>query len=362
MTTQNQPLNTEDDVRASVKQYYGDELSQSCDLKTSACATSAAPTARLAALIDNLHDETRARYFGCGLIAPEALSGAQTLDLGCGAGRDVYVLSQLVGESGRVVGVDMTAKQLEVAERRREWHREKFGHAVSNVAFLEGYLERLDELDLPKAGFDVVISNCVINLATDKPAVFAAVRRLLKPGGEFYFADIYADKPLSEAARRDPVLYGECLGGALVWSEFVRLAKEAGFAEPRIAAAAPIAPMSDDIAAAVGDVAFVSVTVRLFAADAARDAAPAALTYTGGADAVDAETDDCFAFDLQHRFEKDAPQVVSGATAALIQSSRFGQFFDVAAATGQSTSPAAEAIDPFTVAAASAAGPSGCCG
>ncbi len=340
-----------ENLRLAVQDYYGETLSVSEDLKTSACATSAAPPPRLARLIDNLHEETRSRYFGCGLIAPEALAGASALDLGCGAGRDVYVLSQLVGENGRVVGVDMTEKQLEVAERRRDWHRARFGYAKSNVSFHRGYLEDLGAIGLEPASFDVVVSNCVVNLATDKRAVLEGVQRLLRPGGEFYFADVYADRPLPDAARRDPALYGECLGGALVWSDFPALAEAAGFAPPRLVAAAPIGHYSDEIRAAVGETRFVSASVRLFAAPDRAEAAKgaAAATYLGGADAVDAESDDRFDFDLATRFERGAAQRVDAATAALLRTSRFGRFFAFAAAADAAESGAAAPLDPFAV-------------
>jgi ubiquinone/menaquinone biosynthesis C-methylase UbiE len=87
-------------------------------------------------------------YYGCGLIAPEALKGARVLDLGCGAGRDVYALSQMVGEEGFVVGVDMTDEQLDVARSYQDHHRQAFGYRASNVAFQKGYIENLEDLPL----------------------------------------------------------------------------------------------------------------------------------------------------------------------------------------------------------------------
>ena len=138
-------------------------------------------------------------------------------------------LAQLVGASGAVVGVDMTPEQLAVARRQQPFHAEQFG--FNNVRFLEGQIERLEALELEPASFDVIVSNCVLNLSTDKPAVLRGVQRLLKPGGEFYFSDVYADRRLPDPVRRHPVLYGECLGGALYWNDFLRLARAAGFAD-----------------------------------------------------------------------------------------------------------------------------------
>ena len=134
--------------------------------------------------LSNIHDEVLAKYYGCGLVTPVALEGARILDLGSGSGRDVYALAQLVGAKGEVVGIDMTAEQLAVARAHVEWHRQKFGFKKSNVQFLDGYIEKLGALGLKPASFDIIVSNCVINLSTDKLAVLKGAYDLLKPGGE----------------------------------------------------------------------------------------------------------------------------------------------------------------------------------
>ncbi|PHS69825.1 MAG: methyltransferase type 11, partial [Alcanivorax sp.] len=114
-------------MRDDVQDYYGKRLSGSGDLQTNACCDQTPPD-YLKPLLARLHDEVLSRYYGCGLVAPAALRGARILDLGCGSGRDVYLLSALVGEQGSVVGVDMTGEQLEVARRHQDFHRDQFGH------------------------------------------------------------------------------------------------------------------------------------------------------------------------------------------------------------------------------------------
>uniref|UniRef100_UPI003F69B655 methyltransferase domain-containing protein n=1 Tax=Porticoccus sp. TaxID=2024853 RepID=UPI003F69B655 len=223
-----------------------------------------APPDWLKPVLGSIHDEVLSRYYGCGLVVPPLLEGARILDLGCGSGRDVYALSALVGESGFVLGVDMTAEQLEVAQRHRDYHRQQFGYAQSNVEFRQGYLEQLADLDLPDNSVDIVVSNCVLNLCTDKEAVLEQVHRLLKPGGEFYFSDIYADRRLPTALQNDPVLYGECLAGALYWNDFVTLAKTAGFADPRLVEDRPITIDNGAIANRVAPARFHAATYRLF--------------------------------------------------------------------------------------------------
>lgn len=246
-----------------VQEYYGQTLKHSDDLQTNACCDQAPPD-WLKPVLGSIHDEVLSRYYGCGLVVPPLLEGARLLDLGCGSGRDVYALSALVGETGFVLGVDMTAEQLEVAERHQDYHRQQFGYAQSNVEFRQGYLERLADLDLPDNSFDIVVSNCVLNLCTDKIAVLEQVHRLLKPGGEFYFSDIYADRRLPIALQSDSVLYGECLAGALYWNDFISLAKSSGFADPRLVEDRPITIDNDAIVHKVAPARFYSATYRLF--------------------------------------------------------------------------------------------------
>ncbi len=245
-----------------VQNYYGQQLQSSSDLKTSACCDINVIPESLKTLLANIHPEVLSRYYGCGLVCPPLLEGCKVLDLGSGSGRDVYALAQLVGPTGSVIGVDMTPEQLAVAAQHRDYHAQRFGYA--NVHFLHGFIERLDELNLEPGSFDVIVSNCVINLALDKDAVLRSVHRLLKPGGEFYFSDVYADRRVPEAIRNDPVLYGECLGGALYWNDFLRLAHNAGFADPRLAEDRPLDITDPELAQKTAGLRFFSATYRLF--------------------------------------------------------------------------------------------------
>jgi arsenite methyltransferase len=208
-----------DETRASVSKYYGEKLQTSDDLKTNACCTAGSPPKYIQDAINNINPEVVAKYYGCGLCLPQyPLEGTSVLDLGCGAGRDVYIASQLVGPTGKVVGVDMTDEQLEVANKHLDYHTEKFGY--SNVEFKKGYLEQLSDLKLEPGSFDVIISNCVINLCTDKEAVLKECLNLLKPGGELYFSDVYANRRVPQVLQDDEVLWGECLSGAVCQREY----------------------------------------------------------------------------------------------------------------------------------------------
>lgn len=244
--------------------YYGEVLTGSADLLTDACTMDDAPPPHVQHALANVHDEVRSRYYGCGLVAPSAISGARILDLGSGSGQDAYVLAQLVGEHGEVIGVDATQGQLEIANRYREWHRRQFGYAQGNVRFIEGDIENLGALGLEPASFDVIVSNCVINLVADKRAVFDAAYRLLKPGGELYFSDVYSDRRVPAELMSDPVLHGECLSGALYWGDFLAHAKEAGFHDPRLVKDRPLGIGNAEIAKKLEGIRFYSATYRLF--------------------------------------------------------------------------------------------------
>ena len=174
-------------IHEEVQNYYGKELQQSSDLKTTACCTLTAPPKHILEALRNVHDEVLDKYYGCGLTIPDQLKGLRILDLGSGSGRDCYIAAQLVGEKGEIVGVDMTAEQLEVANKHLEYHREKFGYGKSNVSFVKGNIENLDALGFELESFDLIISNCVLNLVVDKQKVLndAAAKNLLEGFLEF---------------------------------------------------------------------------------------------------------------------------------------------------------------------------------
>jgi len=312
-------------IHDNVKDYYGKVLTSSADLKTSACCTIASPPDYLKTILGNIHPEVSARYYGCGLVAPLALKGARVLDLGSGSGQDVYALAQLVGAEGEVVGVDMTPEQLAVARAHQDWHAEKFGFA--NVRFIEGDIENLEALALEPASFDVIISNCVINLVADKEKVFRSAHALLKPGGEFYFSDVYADRRLPDELRHDPVAQGECLGGALYWNDFLNIARRAGFADPRLVNDTPLEINNRALGEKLAPAQFHSATYRLFRIEGLELACEdygQAVVYKGGL----AHSESAFTLDGHHFIEKGRILPVCGNTYRMLNESRFARYFD----------------------------------
>lgn len=310
-----------------VRKYYGEMLEKTGDLKTSACCTIEEPPSHVSAVLSQLHEDVTSRYYGCGLVLPEAVGGCSVLDLGCGTGRDCYLLSRLVGPEGRVVGVDMTEQQLAIANQYRDYHAEAFGYADPNVEFHRGYIEGLDELPLEPGSFDIIVSNCVINLSPDKAAVLRGAHRLLKPGGELYFADVYADRRVPAEVAADPVLYGECLGGALYWNDFLGLARDAGFPDPRLVSSREIEVTDSRIRDAVRGVRFYSATYRLFSIDSLEPACEdygQAVVYRGSIP----NHPDRFVLDGHHVMDTGRVFPVCGNTSDMLALSRFAEHFD----------------------------------
>ena len=310
-----------------VKDYYGKLLQSSKDLKTTACCDGGELPSHLQPLLAKVHPEVASKYYGCGIVVPAELGGLRVLDLGSGSGRDTYLLAQLVGASGEVVGVDMTDEQLATANAHLTWHQERFGYARSNVRFLKGYIERLDELGLEPESFDVIVSNCVINLSVDKPAVLRGALRLLKPGGELYFSDVYCDRRLPLSIKADPVLYGECLGGALYWNDFLPMAKAAGFLDPRLVTSRPIEITNEAVRRKLGTASFFSATYRMFKLDGLETACEdygQAVVYRGSV----AEQPDAFELDGHHLMERGKVFPVCGNSWRILADTRFARHFD----------------------------------
>lgn len=316
------------ELHEQIKAYYGVILKSSEDLKTNACCCSAPPPRYVKEILPEIEEEILKRFYGCGSPIPMGLDGVVALDLGCGTGRDVFVLSKLVGERGHVHGVDMTEEQIEVAVRHREAQAKAFGFSAPNTSFHFGYIEDLAALGIEDASVDVVTSNCVINLSPFKERIFREVYRILKDGGELIFSDVFADRRLADEIKDDPVLRGECMGGAMYLEDFRRLLRKCGFETFYTLERSPIQPHDFEIARLVGDSKFYSCTVRAFKCpgleDREEDYGQSAV-YHG----TMAENARYFDFDETTRFIKGKPLGVSRNVARILQHSRFRSHFSV---------------------------------
>jgi arsenite methyltransferase len=181
-----------------------------------------------------LPDSAVLASLGCGnpIAVAELHEGERVLDLGSGGGIDVLLSARRVGPTGRAIGLDMTDEMLALAQRNA------LGAGATNVEFLRGHIEAIP---LPAESVDVVISNCVINLAADKPAVFGEIARVLRPGGRMGITDIVADDRLTSAERAERGSYTGCIAGALSFSEFRTGLEAAGLVDVSVTATHAVA-------------------------------------------------------------------------------------------------------------------------
>jgi arsenite methyltransferase len=171
---------------------------------------------------DELPEAARLASLGCGnpIAVADLRDGEVVLDLGSGGGIDVLLSARRVGPTGKAYGLDMTDEMLELAARNAS------EAGAANVEFLKGQIEAIP---LPNQSVDVVISNCVINLSTDKPAVIAETFRVLRAGGRFGVSDVVAEDRLDASQRAERGSYVGCVAGALSQGEYETLLRDAGF-------------------------------------------------------------------------------------------------------------------------------------
>jgi SAM-dependent methyltransferase len=219
-------LPTESTVHEEVRQRYAASARQVMSSGDAACCGQQGIGAELYSVPEKqgLPDAAVLASLGCGnpTAVAELQEGDRVLDLGSGGGIDVLLSAKRVGPSGRAFGLDMTDEMLALAQRNAA------EAGATNVEFLKGHIEAIP---MPSDSIDVVISNCVINLAADKPAVFREIARVLKPGGRMGVSDIVADDSLTAAERSERGSYVGCIAGALSFGEYETGLKAAGLGE-----------------------------------------------------------------------------------------------------------------------------------
>jgi arsenite methyltransferase len=217
-----------DAVRAEVQTYYANAATVAASGRAACCGSDS--TNFGAGLYDNLDGLPNAASLasmGCGnpIAVADLRTGETVLDLGSGGGIDVLLSAKRVGPTGYVYGLDMTPEMLDLARRNADQAGAK------NVEFLFGQIE---SIPLPNDSIDVVISNCVVNLSPDKPAVFREMRRVLRPGGRIGISDVVTDDELTEAERLERGSYVGCIAGALRRTDYENGLRAAGFDEVTI--------------------------------------------------------------------------------------------------------------------------------
>jgi arsenite methyltransferase len=223
-------VSTPPDIKHVVREKYGEIAKSAADCGCAPSCCGGADTQKIGAYIGYDAEALAAipeganLGLGCGnpLAHAAAKPGEMVLDLGSGAGMDAFLAAREVGPTGHVIGVDMTP---DMVERARENARKA---GVGNVEFRLGEIERLPVAD---GSVDIIISNCVINLSPDKPAVFAEAFRVLKPGGRMVVSDLVLKQPLSDDVRHSVEAYVGCVAGASLHTEYLALMRAAGFAD-----------------------------------------------------------------------------------------------------------------------------------
>lgn len=314
-------------ISGDVENYYA-QLDGTQSLKTGACCPAA--NASMAEHLKNAQKKVPQKvfdhFYGCGHPFPAALEGLTALDLGCGTGTDVYMLAQLVGKNGKVIGIDMTDKQLNIAREALPQFK-KDNPTAGEIDFVKGFIENM--ADIPDASIDLVVSNCVLNLSPQKEQVFTEIFRVLKPGGELYFSDVYADRRLDPNLQFDAVLQGECLAGAMYPHDFRRLLGKLGIHDFRVMTSSLVPINDQDIDDKLGFATFSSITYRVFklnVEDRCEDYGQTA-TYNGGI----AHSPHSFILDDHHELIKGKPLLVCENTAKMLSETRFGKYFTVSA-------------------------------
>lgn len=215
-----------DQIHETVRERYAQSALQVLGGGVTPCCDEPGIGAELYSTLEReqLPDAAVLASLGCGnpTAVAELHPGERVLDLGSGGGIDVLLSAKRVGETGRAIGLDMTDEMLALAQRNVA------EAGATNVEFLKGQIEAIP---LPAASVDVVISNCVINLAVDKPAVFREIARVLRPGGRMGVSDIVADDALSAEQRAERGSYVGCIAGALSFSEYEDGLRAAGLTD-----------------------------------------------------------------------------------------------------------------------------------
>jgi SAM-dependent methyltransferase len=222
------------DLKQIVKEKYGKIAEQSSGEKSSCCSTSSCCGPEVDYTVFSESYQQKEGYnpdadlnLGCGIPTDYAgiKKGDHVLDLGSGAGNDCFVARAIVGESGKVTGLDMTEPMI----KKARVNAAKLGY--TNVEFVPGDIE---EMPFEGNRFDVVVSNCVLNLVPDKSKAFSEIFRVLKPEGHFSVSDVVLKGALSEKMKRDAEMYAGCVSGASEITEYLKIIDDSGFLNVKV--------------------------------------------------------------------------------------------------------------------------------
>ncbi|PVD35870.1 hypothetical protein C0Q70_02839 [Pomacea canaliculata] len=273
------------------------------------------------ALFDQLSEEIKKSYYGTGIMIPEKLKGKRVLDVGCGSGSLVFILSKLVGPTGYVVGVDLSEMLIEIARSQVDYHRKAWGYDTMNCEFVLGNVENLP---FPPESFDIVVSSGVISMCPDKEAVFAVVHSVLKEGGQFLLSDVCGEDDIPEECRSNDVIWTCGLGG-LRWDRLAEVASKTGFTRPHLRQAAPV-DIAEEYVKMIENSRFTCAGWRLFKLPEDHRYDACRVTYKGNIP----EYSDQLPWDIDLTFKKGQGVDVDGELTTLLSTSYLRENFDFA--------------------------------
>lgn len=256
---------------------------------------------------------------------PPDLEGRVVLDLGCGNGLTAFAAARLAGPTGRVIGVDMREEMIKVAEKFLPGQMEKLGYEQPNVRFMKGFPEDPRSLGIEDNSIDVVVTNEIINISTDKRAIFSGIFRVLKPGGELCFTTVLSDRRLPPRLADDSCVLRAGFARAMYSEDFRRLLREIGCNDYRNISRQPVPLRKPGAADKVGLAGFTYRVVRTFKLpleDICEDYGQVAV-YKGTMPCFP----DAFPLDDHHLFIKGKPMLVCGNSGAMVEETRFGRHF-----------------------------------
>lgn len=276
-------------------------------------------------LLFNISAEIKNYFHEFGAPMPPLMEGCTVVDLGCGSGRDTYLAAQLVGQSGRVIGVDPDAGRLAIAQKYLEQEMQQFGYAQPNVEFVNAVPEDLSAI--PDNTADIVISNCTFNLSPDKEAYIREVKRILKENGEWYFTDVFTGSRIPQELAKDVPSRADRLAGAMFVGDFRRFVQENGFNDPRYLISFKT-PLTSVERARYEGIDFATVTVRVLNSAWTEDVCESygeTVTYDGSLP----DYPDFFLFEYNIKFPTGKECAVCGNVSGLAGHSRYSKVFKV---------------------------------
>lgn len=285
------------------------------------------------AIFGQLSEKVKERYYGSGLMIPEKLAGKRVLDIGCGSGSLVFMLSKMVGPSGFVFGVDISDGLIDTAKAETEFHWKQWGYGQSNMEFKVGNAESLDELGLKPESFDLIVSNGVFCCVPDKDKAYAQVYTLLKTGGQFFLSDVYAEKDRPESCTDDVTFWCYGLTGALRWDKLNLMVEKAGFTTPYLTQAAPVGIEQEEAKIKLENCRFVCAGHRIFKLPKGAARGASRVEYTGNIPGFS----DALKWDVDLTFKTGVGVDVDSDLATILSASYLSDSFNLTAITDSPT-------------------------